>query len=76
MDHWHNEWENFNEVKDRPGMSDREQIDYWKYAYWKTNQMLEDCADNMFEQADFYRATIKDLRQKLKEARDEREGVV
>lgn len=61
-------WRSFDRINDIEGLTDKEQIQYWKYSYHKAYGMFEDCADNLLLQVEFYRDTIRLLRRQLKEA--------
>jgi hypothetical protein len=63
-------WRNFNEIDDIKGLTDKEQIQYWKYSYHKAYTMFEDCAENTLEQVSFYRQLVKEFRIKLQAARE------
>lgn len=60
-------WKTFNSIPDKPGLNEKEQIQYWKYSYHQAMTMFEDCADNYLDQLAFHREIIKGLRAQIKE---------
>jgi hypothetical protein len=64
-------WRSFHLIPDKDGLNDKEQIQYWKFSYHQAMGMFEDCAENYIEQLEFHRAIIKDLRMKIKEAKQD-----
>ena len=64
-------WRSYHLIPDKDGLNDKEQIQYWKFSYHQAMGMFEDCAENYIEQLEFHRAIIKDLRMKIKEAKQD-----
>lgn len=60
-------WKSFKSIPDKPGLTEKEQIQYWKYSYHQAMTMFEECADNHLEQLAFYREVVKGLRAQVKE---------